>query len=77
MPVATLLLQPCLFHTRSTLNISFTRRPICAGAGRWGEAVGYYDRAYKLSPQFAFAGANRALALYQAGEEGRAVKEMR
>ncbi len=47
------------------------------GAGRWAEAVGYYDQAARLSPQFSFAQANRALALYQAGEDDRAIKEMR
>lgn len=37
----------------------------------------YYDKAAKLSPQFSFALANRALALYQAGEDERAIREMR
>jgi tetratricopeptide (TPR) repeat protein len=46
------------------------------GLGRWKEAAGYFEKAIKLAPQFSFAAANRALALYEAGEVGTAVREM-
>lgn len=42
-----------------------------AGLGRWDEAVGYYGRAVQLAPDFAFAAANKAIAVYQSGENMR------
>lgn len=49
----------------------------CTGTGDWGEAAEYYGRAAQLAPAFSFALANRALALYQLGQDNRAIKEMR
>lgn len=49
-----------------------------AGTGQWAEAAEYYGRAARLAPQFAFAAANRAVALYQLGKDDNgAIKEMR
>lgn len=49
--------------------------PLClAGLGRWDEAVQYYSKAYQISPEFSFAAANRALALYQVGQADQAIR---
>lgn len=51
-------------------NVSLARR-------EYRRAADQYDRAYQLSPQFAFAAANAAIARYAAGDEDVAMKEMR
>lgn len=48
-----------------------------AGLGDWAAAAENYGRATQLAPAFAFAQENRALALYQLGQDNRAIKEMR
>ncbi|PSC75669.1 TPR repeat-containing [Micractinium conductrix] len=48
-----------------------------AGAGDWAAAAEYYGKATQLAPAFAFARGNRALALYQLGQDNAAIKEMR
>jgi tetratricopeptide (TPR) repeat protein len=48
-----------------------------AGSGDWAAAAEYYGRAAQLAPAFSFAQANRALALYQLGQDNKAIKEMR
>ena len=55
---------------------------LSAAARRWQDASKYYGRAAELAPAFSFAAANKALALYQMGEEEpahteQAVREMR
>ncbi len=45
-----------------------------AGLGKWGEAVDCYSRAAQLAPAFAFASANRALALYQLGQKDQSIR---
>ncbi|MEW5317904.1 MAG: hypothetical protein WDW38_009166 [Sanguina aurantia] len=45
-----------------------------AGQGRWEEALGYYGEAVERSPAFAFATANRALAMYQLGRKNEAMR---
>jgi len=48
-----------------------------AGAGDWAAAEPFYARATELAPQFSFAFANRAVALYQSGKDNVAIKELR
>uniref|UniRef100_A0A061RVU0 Tpr repeat-containing protein n=1 Tax=Tetraselmis sp. GSL018 TaxID=582737 RepID=A0A061RVU0_9CHLO len=48
-----------------------------AAAGKWRDALDCYDRAAKLAPQFAFAAANRALALFEVGEKEQSIRELR
>lgn len=48
-----------------------------AGLGDWEAAAENYGRATQLAPAFAFARENRALALYQLGQDNAAIKEMR
>ncbi len=48
-----------------------------AGLGQWKEAATCYGTAARLAPEFSFAAANKALALYQLGETDTAVREMR
>lgn len=48
-----------------------------AGSGDWAAAAEYYGRAAQLAPAFSFAQANRALALYQLGQDNKSIKEMR
>ncbi|EFJ21946.1 hypothetical protein SELMODRAFT_416844 [Selaginella moellendorffii] len=45
--------------------------------GRWSEALKCYGKATKLSPQYAFAAGNYALALYQTGRENEAIRQFR
>lgn len=47
------------------------------GLSNWSDAANYFEKAMILAPQFSFAAANRAIALYQLGEENRAIKEFR
>lgn len=46
-------------------------------AGRYGEAEPAYARAMVLAPNFSFAAANRAAALYQLGRDADAAREWR
>ncbi|KAL6785608.1 hypothetical protein ACKKBF_B00945 [Auxenochlorella protothecoides x Auxenochlorella symbiontica] len=48
-----------------------------AGAGRYAEALAYYDGAVQLAPAFSFAAANKALALYQLEQDELSLHEMR
>ena len=48
----------------------------CAGTNDFASAVKYYDKASRLAPKFAFALANKAVSLYQIGEEDVAIREM-
>ncbi len=41
------------------------------------ESIGYYGKAVTLSPEFSFAAANRALAMYQVGQTEASIREMR
>ena len=41
------------------------------------ESIGYYGKAVALSPEFSFAAANRALAMYQVGQTEASIREMR
>lgn len=48
------------------------------GIGDFDDAVKYYDQACNLSPQFAFAAANKAIALFASGRNDReAIREMK
>ncbi|EFJ48099.1 hypothetical protein VOLCADRAFT_91322 [Volvox carteri f. nagariensis] len=47
------------------------------GLGRWSEAVDYYGRAAQLAPNFSFAAANRAVALFEIGRTEEAIREFR
>jgi tetratricopeptide (TPR) repeat protein len=44
---------------------------------KWDEALVDYGRAVQLAPEFSFAAANYALALYQVGRENEAFKQFR
>lgn len=46
-------------------------------AGDYQAAFDSYSRAVSLAPEFSFAAANRALALFASGERDRAAREMR
>eukprot|EP00210_Caulerpa_lentillifera_P004858 g4638.t1 len=48
-----------------------------AGKGEWSISAKYYGRAASLAPEFAFASANEALALYQTGDEEEALRLIR
>ncbi|KAJ7548366.1 hypothetical protein O6H91_07G009000 [Diphasiastrum complanatum] len=45
-----------------------------AALQQWDEALADYGRAVQLAPEYAFAAANYALALYQVGRENEAVR---
>eukprot|EP00798_Chlamydomonas_sp_ICE-L_P020732 gene20732-27547_t len=47
------------------------------GLGRFDDAVKYYGKAVELAPSFSFAAANKALAMYQQGQEEQAIRDMR
>ena len=48
-----------------------------AGLGEWEAAVADYKKASELVPDYAFARANYALALYQLGDKSQAVRNMK
>ena len=48
-----------------------------AGQEKWEDAIADYKKATELAPNFAFARANYAIALYQSGQKEEAVREMR
>jgi tetratricopeptide (TPR) repeat protein len=48
-----------------------------AGQGKWQEAITYYQKAAEIAPNFAFARANYALALYQIDQREEAIRTMR
>lgn len=48
-----------------------------AGKGEWQQAAEYYGKAASMSPEYAFARANKSLALYQLGQTTEAMREMR
>lgn len=61
-----------------THSTAITTTIIMQGKGDWAQAEKYYLRAAQLAPQFSFAAANRALALFQLGKNDTvAIKEMR
>eukprot|EP00954_Amorphochlora_amoebiformis_P027231 1384233-Amorphochlora_amoeboformis.AAC.1 len=44
---------------------------------RYREAVEYYGKAAELAPEFSFAQANQAVALYATGDKNGAARKMR
>jgi tetratricopeptide (TPR) repeat protein len=48
-----------------------------AGLGKWEEAIADYKKSAEVAPNFAFARANYALALYETGKVEEAIREMR
>lgn len=48
-----------------------------AGKQEWGLAADYYGKAASMAPAFAFAAANKSLALYQLGQTNESMREMR
>jgi tetratricopeptide (TPR) repeat protein len=48
-----------------------------AGRGEWDKAKTYFYRATEITPGFAFARANYALALYQLGETSESIRQMK
>ena len=70
------LVHPCVLHWHGpSYDTHLLPRPLFAlpcpppltGLGRWDEAVECFGRAAALAPNFAFASANQALAMYQVG----------
>ena len=51
--------------------------PAPAGAGLYEQAASAFDRAVSLSPNYAFARANRAVVTFQLGRDTESIKEMR
>lgn len=69
----------CSISTRSLLSGRCLSTP---STHRWNDAAIFYGKAAELAPAFSFAACNRALALYQMGEEEplhttEALREMR
>jgi tetratricopeptide (TPR) repeat protein len=48
-----------------------------AGLGRWDEALACFSRAVALAPNFSFAAANEALALWATDAREPAVRKLR
>ena len=48
-----------------------------AGLGEWEAAIADYKKSAEIAPNFAFARANYALALYETGQTDKAIREMR
>mmetsp|Transcript_10578 Transcript_10578/g.15784 ORF Transcript_10578/g.15784 Transcript_10578/m.15784 type:complete len:129 (+) Transcript_10578:651-1037(+) len=47
------------------------------GLERYDKAVQYYSQAVALAPEFSFAQANRAVAMYASGDKSGATRQMR
>jgi tetratricopeptide (TPR) repeat protein len=47
------------------------------GLGKWEDAIADYKKSNEIAPNFAFARANYALALYETGKKEQAIREMR
>jgi tetratricopeptide (TPR) repeat protein len=48
-----------------------------AGLGKWENAIADYKKSFEIAPNFAFARANYAIALYEIGQKNEAIHEMR
>jgi hypothetical protein len=64
----------CVAAAAPTVALHCLCPPCSAGMGRWDQAVQYYTQASQLAPEFSFAAANRALALYQSGSQEPAIR---